>query len=291
MASPEAMQRLLPVLVRIQARLDDDLSLDALATGAGLSPYHFHRLFKEVAGETPKRYCERLRLERAALWLAIHRSSILDVALDSGYRSHETFTRAFRRRFGVSPRDYRAKRRFVPAEEPGGTDAAQSHRGCEISATRVREIADLPVAFLRHVGPYENVPQAFWDRLIDWAAATGLAAGRPGSPVLLGIAHDPPGITPPERLRFDAAIRVVEPFDPDGEIGFQVLAGGPHGVTAHVGPYSTLEQAYRAGTERLGRRRRYELAGLPAIEIYHATRINADHALNQTDVCLPLRIR
>ncbi len=244
----------------------------------------------QATGETPKHYCQRLRLERAALRLVIHRDSILDIALDSGYQRHETFIRAFRRRFGVSPREYRQERRYRPSD-PSGTDAAQLHEGCEVSETRVRELGELPVAFLRHVGPYDGVPQELWDRLLAWAAATGLAAGSPGSPVLLGIAHDPPGITPPERLRFDAAIRVVEPFEPTGEVGFQVVPGGPHGVTTHVGPFATLERAYRAGFERLARLRRYEIQGLPALEIYHATRINADYALNQTDVCLPLRLR
>ncbi len=293
MPSTGTLQRLLPVLVRIQARLDDDLSLNALAEDAGLSPFHFHRLFKEFTGETPKHYCQRLRLERAALRLAIHRDSILDIALDSGYRSHETFIRAFRRRFEISPREYRQRRRFVPSDsaEAASTDAAELHQGCEVSATRVREMGELPVAFLRHVGPYEEVPQELWDRLLDWAADTGLGAGRPGSRILLGIAHDPPGITPPDRLRFDAAIGIVEPFEATGEVGCQILPGGPHGVTTHIGPYATLEQAYRAGFDRLARLRRYHLQGLPALEIYHATRINADYALNQTDVCLPLRVR
>ena len=107
--------------------------------------------------------------------------------------------------------------------------------------------------------------------------------------MLLGIAHDPPGITPPERLRFDAGLRVVEPFEPVGDIGFQVIPGGPHGVTTHVGPYATLEEAYRIAYERLARLRRYEIQGLPAIEIYHATRINTAYHLNQTDLCLPLK--
>ena len=255
---PGALQRLLPVLVRVQARLDDDLSLDALASDAGLSSYHH--------------------------------SSILDIALESGYQSHETFTRAFRRRFGVSPREYRSKRRYEPSDGDS-SDAAELHEGCEISTTRVREFSDLQVAFLRHVGPYEQVPQELWDRLLEWAATTGLGAGRPGSPVLLGVAHDPPGITPSERLRFDAAIRVAKPFEPTGAVGFQVVPGGPYGVTTHVGPYATVERACRSGFERLAKLRRYEIQGLPAIEIYHATRINAAYALNQTDVCLPLRVK
>src|SRR6185312_3090317 len=101
------LTRIIPALVHIQAHLDQDLSLDALAGHVGLSRYHFHQLFKQATGETPKSYVERLRLEWAAVQLRIRRVGVLEVALECGYQNHETFTRAFRARFGVSPRDYR----------------------------------------------------------------------------------------------------------------------------------------------------------------------------------------
>jgi transcriptional regulator GlxA family with amidase domain len=94
-----ALEKLLPVLVHIQANLDEDLSLDAVAKRVRLSSFHFHRLFRSAIGETLKQYTQRLRLERAANRLIIHDSTILDVALDSGFQSHETFSREFKRRF------------------------------------------------------------------------------------------------------------------------------------------------------------------------------------------------
>ena len=99
-----ALEKLLPVLVHIQANLDEDLSLDAVAKRVGLSSFHFHRLFRLAIGETLKQYTQRLRLERAANRLVIHDTTILDVALDSGFQSHETFSREFKRRFQVTPR-------------------------------------------------------------------------------------------------------------------------------------------------------------------------------------------
>ncbi len=285
-----AIERLIPVLVRIQARLDDDLSLAALATEAGLSPHYFHRLFQRTIGETPKRYCERLRLERAAFRLSLHRSSILDIAFDCGYQSHESFTRAFRRRFGTTPRQYRSVRRYQPPSTEGAV-VAELRGDCQVSQTQVRELEDLPVAFLRHVGPYEDVPEDLWHRLTAWAEEAGLVTADGDGLLLLGIAHDAPGLTPPDRMRFDAALRVPEPFPPTGDIGFQVVPGGPYGVTTHVGPYATLDQAYRAGFARLSKLRRYQVVGLPAVEIYQATRINASYALNQTEIYLPLEPR
>lgn len=284
------MERLLPVLLRIQLALDEDLTLDRLADLAGLSPAYFHRKFRQLTGETPKQYCLRLRLEAAALRLLLGGRSILDTALDCGFRHHETFSRAFRRRFGVSPRAYRAgRRRSASAEadqgDRGGAGEAVAS-DCRLSAVRVERFGPLHTAFLRHVGPYEEVDPLLWDRLTAWAEDRGY----PGD-LLLGVANDPPGITPPEKLRFDAAIRVDRPFATDGEIGCRTLPASPYGVITHVGPWATLEQAYRTAVGHLSKLRRYRLLGLPAIELYRATRISAGHAIHQTDVCLPLALR
>lgn len=82
---------LLPLLVHIQAHLEEDLSLAALSRKAGLSPFHLQRRFKAAIGETPKAYTERLRLERGAFRLLVHDSNVLDIALQCGFQTHETF--------------------------------------------------------------------------------------------------------------------------------------------------------------------------------------------------------
>jgi AraC family transcriptional regulator len=270
---------LLPVLVQIQARLDEDLPLARLARLAGLSRFHFLRQFRALTGETPKQYVLRLRLERAALRLLLLRSTVLDVALDCGFQSHETFSRAFRRRFGTSPRDYRASN--PRTERPAAIAAEETHPGCVVSRTRIVELGDLTVAFVRHVGPYEEVPADLWDRLAERTT---------GPLVLLGVVHDAPGITRPEQCRFDAAIKVHEGSARtvrDG-IGIQTIPGGTFAITTHVGPYRTLGEVYRTAFDRIARMKRYRPAGLPCLEIYSASTIDPAHELNQTDLCVRL---
>jgi AraC family transcriptional regulator len=99
---------LLELLRSIRHRLDANVSLDALATRAGWSPFHLHRAFRRMVGETPKQYTLRLRLEGAAARLLASDDSIVNVALATGFQSHEVFTRAFRRHFGRTPAAYRA---------------------------------------------------------------------------------------------------------------------------------------------------------------------------------------
>ena len=90
--------------------LDEAPETATLARIAGLSPRQLERVFARTVGETPRAYLRRLRLERAAVQLRKSRGSILAVAIDAGFESHEAFTRAFRQRFGHSPVAYRRLR-------------------------------------------------------------------------------------------------------------------------------------------------------------------------------------
>src|SRR5262245_31148078 len=100
--------QVLPLLGLVRRRLGEDVSLGSLAAAAGRSPFEVHRAFRKVTGETTKRYTGRLRLDRAAAALLLGTQSILEIALESGFASHEVFSRAFLRRFGMTPRAYRA---------------------------------------------------------------------------------------------------------------------------------------------------------------------------------------
>jgi AraC family transcriptional regulator len=279
---------LLPLLAHIQAHLEDDLSLATLAQKMRLSPFHLQRRFKAAIGETPKAYTERLRLERGAFRLLVHDSNVLDIALECGFQSHETFLRAFRRRFGRTPSDYRewVREQVSAWHESGLEDCAGGAAASEISATKVIRMRPVHLAFRRHVGPYESVPESLFDDLEEWAVRRGLT----GPPVWMGIGHDAPGTTPPERLRFDAALVVAGPFASEGKIGHQILAGGPFAVTTHAGAYETLPAAYATIFQRLRTLPGYQLVGLPAVEIYHTTRVNVRYRLNHTDLCLPVRV-
>jgi len=285
------------VLVHIQANLDEDLSLDAVAKRVGLSPFHFHRLFRSAIGETLKQYTQRLRLERAANRLVIHDTTILDVALDSGFQSHETFSRSFQRRFRVTPRDYRewARRKLAESRRKNSVSVLpldEMYDDFELSETKVTRMAQLDVAFIRHVGPYEAVPDTLWYRLAEWARARQL----PMDLIFLGIAQDAPGVTPPDKLRFDAAIVVPDAFAADrsivgsidGSIGHQVLLPAEFAVTTHIGHYRTLGQAYGTIVNRVGRLKGYGLGGLPAIEVYRTTRVDANHEMNHTEIYIPV---
>jgi AraC-like DNA-binding protein len=87
------------------------LELKAMAAAAGMSKYHFLRVFRRLTGMTPHRYLISARLRRAALALASSRRPIITIALDSGFGDLSTFNKTFRAVFGRTPTQYRALRR------------------------------------------------------------------------------------------------------------------------------------------------------------------------------------
>jgi AraC-like DNA-binding protein len=95
-------------LDRIAAELDSPLTVDALAADAGMSRFAFHRAFQRATGESPYRYITARRLEAAARLLRTTRHSVLEIAFECGFTDPGRFARAFRARFGVSPRAYRS---------------------------------------------------------------------------------------------------------------------------------------------------------------------------------------
>jgi AraC family transcriptional regulator len=105
--SPRDERRVTDALRRIEARSAEPLTLGDLAREAAMSPYHFLRTFRAVAGMTPYQFVLRTRLHRAAVRLRRSNASISTIAFDAGFNDLSTFNRRFRRLMGASPRAYR----------------------------------------------------------------------------------------------------------------------------------------------------------------------------------------
>lgn len=240
-------QRLLRVLVYIQKNLDRDPTLEELAEVAHFSPYHFHRIFRGMVGESVRAHIRRLRLERAAGRLVTGDDPIIRIALDAGYESHAAFTRAFGAMTGLSPSEYREQRRPLVAAAPGLRYTEDGEISFEPQPTggstmdvTIKTIPERRVAFIRHVGPYDQCGKA-WSRLCMSLGAAGRLG--PGAE-FIGLSYDDPEVTPPDKLRYDACVSVDDDYEPAGEIGVQTVGGGTYAVATHHGPYDKLSGTY-----------------------------------------------
>jgi AraC family transcriptional regulator len=250
--------RILRAVVEIERDLDRDVSLDEMAEQACLSRFHFHRVFAGLMGEGPAEYTRRLRLERAAHGLVTTSDRIVTIGKRAGYAKPESFTRAFMARFGVTPSAFRAE------HAPRWADRVPSD---EKAKGRIEAVPELPVAFIRYVGPYENVVPQF-DRLRQWGQARAGRAPKGRDPLLIGIAHDIPGVTPPDQLRFDCGMEVEPGCRPEGEVGVRRAFGGVYAIALHQGTFATLAESYARLAREFVPSQKAVLAGGPAIEIY-----------------------
>jgi AraC family transcriptional regulator len=252
-----------PVLAHAAAHLDEDVSLTVLAERSGLSTFHLQRIFAATIGESPKQITLRLRLERAAAILLISDRTVLDIALDCGFQSHEVFSRAFRRRFGMTPKKYRA-RGFVRGT---GVAEAQNHRalisqvgpcvglyhiredgGSEADdmahAITRKEILPQPILMVRRRIKPSEVAQtlaAVLGRVFAYAQQHGIPlAGQPltryleWGPGLWTVEAGMPIAASPDELIADTEIKAG------------TLPGGPVATTTHIGDYGTLSQTHAA---------------------------------------------
>ncbi|MDQ3775097.1 MAG: helix-turn-helix domain-containing protein [Pseudomonadota bacterium] len=115
------VSRTAAALVRLEQGFADDLRLEDLAMACHMSGSHFSRTFKKEHGTSFRRYLLRYRLERACELLAMAETSVKQAALAAGFNDCSYFGRVFRRRYGMTPRDYQAQHSAPhPEHAPGG---------------------------------------------------------------------------------------------------------------------------------------------------------------------------
>jgi AraC family transcriptional regulator len=202
------------------------LRLEEVSEAAGFSPFHFHRVFKSLLGETLTQFVKRLRLERA-LYLMSHapNRSLTDVALDCGFSSSSDFSRSFKQCYGAAPsvfdlETFRNSRREeferVLSSQEGRhrcttLPAGENPDGFEV---QLRDLPGRTVAYIRVLDPFrEGVAQSACERLLAWAIERGLADGQ-----WLGYMWEEPEIVALKDCRYDVAL-VVDDVEPAGEIG------------------------------------------------------------------------
>jgi AraC family transcriptional regulator len=267
-------ERLRRVTDYIHDHLDDELDLNRLADIACLSPHHWHRIWHAMHGETVAATVKRLRLHRAAGYIAHTGWPMHEVARRSGYDNLQSFTRIFKSVYGMPPARYRAQGSHAAFRVAVADGSAAPHE------VTVDEQAPLRAVGLAHRGPYMEIGRAF-ETLYGRLAARGLLQPPFRS---IGLYHDDPFSVEPRELRSCACVvspRLQAQADVD-------IAGGPHAVLRFRGPYATMHEAYRwlFGTwlVRSGR----AAADAPVIEEYlNDPRTTPPHAL-LTEIRLPL---
>ena len=252
--------RINQVIDYIQVNIDKDMTLQELANIAHFSPFHFHKIFRAMVGETLNGFIQRLRIEKAAAKLVANpKESITDIAFKCGFSSSSVFARAFREMFGMSASEWRDGG-YKSYRKQGKTDSNDGqltdnkwqdfdvsvHYTPGISQQKWRilmkgktietnvEVKDMPemhVAYVRHIGPYQGDTELFgrlFNKLCAWAGPRELL--RFPETQMLCVYYDDPEVTDNAKLRTDVCITVPADTQVDGEIGKTKIPAGKYAV-------------------------------------------------------------
>lgn len=274
------------VLAYIEAHLQEPLTVERLSQVAHFSRFHFHRQFADYLGTSVARYILLLRLRRASFQLAFNRQTrIIEIALEAGFENPESFSRAFRHTFGLSPSQFRRQPDWQSWHERYRFRLPERNITVQVE---IVEFGTTRVAALEHLGPAEKVNDSV-ARFIDWRKSTGLSPKN--SSRTFGIAYDNPDTTEPARFRFDVCgeVQAAEvPANAQGVVA-KTIPGGRCARVRHLGAHTRIGESiyplYRDWLPGSGE----ELRDFPLF--FHYLNLLPDTPENEmlTDIYLPLK--
>lgn len=228
------------------SHLPQGLPVPELAACAGISLWHFHRVFLACMGESVQGYLLRRRLEWAKREL-LAGSRMGDMAMACGFSSASHFASAFKKRYGASPRSWLRTaskgEREVSTERPGSMAIPPN---CDkpvagLGPSRLCTLPERHIAYVRHLGNYDARIGLAWAKLMGWARRTHNV--KPGSE-RISISVDHPDICPEGKIRFDACIAVSPDCEASGPVSLRTLPGGLHYSLIYRGAIRDLSRVY-----------------------------------------------
>jgi AraC family transcriptional regulator len=251
----EYHSRINRVIDYIENNISQDFTLDKLARIACFSKFHFNRIFSSLMKETLFNFIYRLRLERAASRLCFEvNKSITYIALECGFGSAASFSKAFKEHFHESPTMWRKRHNILFNQRKSNLSKVKSNMGKAARSTlsynkvNTKELAafvkhnligthvvnhpETWVIYVRNVGAYKQDIELFRklnSMLFKWAYARELVH-FPETKYLV-IAHDDPEITEESKQRISVCLTVPSEVKTDGAVGTMKI---PAGRYAHL---------------------------------------------------------
>ena len=303
----EYISRINKVMNYVDHHIDQTLSLGALAGIANFSPFHFHRIFTVLTGETPGNYVQRMRVEKAARFLKNDKHmSIGEIAYACGFGSLSLFSRSFRTYFGTTAKEYRQREKAVFSNDglqysKNGQLLSKNMKQefdfdaqlCTVklnnlifmdTKVEIKEMPEMKVVYVRHTGQYNQIGKAF-EKVMKWAGARGLLNFPETKTVTVYL--DDPSVTSVEKVRQDACVTVNGDVKVDGEIGKAIIPAGKHAVGRFQIDVTGFEKAWSTvclWVTESG----YQPCGNP-YELYYNSPEDDAQGKFDLDICIPVK--
>lgn len=230
--------RISKAITYIEEHLQEKLILKEIASKAYFSPFHFHRLFSVVTGETLNNFIVRKRIEKAAAFL-LHKKemSVTEISEMVGFTSISSFSRAFKKFYSMSPLEFKkeSKHKFSKIckikSKNGQMETYFEQYICNVNNalkwlkmnanTEVKIVSELQLAYINHQGNINLISQTY-GRLMQWAFPRGLMEQE--NLRMVTIYHDSPKITAPDKVRMSACMTLNKKVETTGEVNLRTQA-------------------------------------------------------------------
>jgi AraC family transcriptional regulator len=292
-ANSEYTQRINRVIDHLRANLDRPMKLEELAKVACFSEFHFHRIFRAVSGETLNSFTNRLRLEKAARLLRYSDRNLTDIALDCGFSSSATFSRAFRSGYGTSPSQFRKSGEIKNSKICKELFSAQEYL-LPMSAEEKRvafpvRLIDVPerqIAYIRVANAFEmERVLAALKTMIEWAKSQDIFSQG----TLFGMSADDPHVTPKHLYRYEVCLASSSSFECIKGMSKLKMPAMRYAATRVFGDLRRVSTA----TDYLIRgwliNSDYEPEHAPGLEIFLDKERALDWSHFELDLCVPVR--
>ena len=259
--------KIFPVHEYILENLEKKISLNQLAFLSGFSNFHFHRIFKELQGEPIAAHLKRLRLEKAAFELKISENPLKEISIQAGFDSYEAYSRSFKKNFHLNPQEYR-KRNSISNKIIHQFKIIPE--GIKLKEIHIRKIDSVKLAFLRKLGPYEDLPgpdlnSKEFQKLVHFAELNQMDWKNH---LMIGVCQDDPQITQSKFIRFDIGFSITKSCNLLPEMGIQTLRGGNYLVSRYRGEYKGLNEVYNFLLYEYCAKYKYKITNEPIFEVY-----------------------
>jgi len=233
----ENIARLNTAITFIEENLSEKLTLEIVAEKAHFSPFHFHRLFKIIVGETVNNFINRKRIEKAAAYLLHQKEkNSTEIAEKVGFSNLSSFSKSFKKFYGISPNKFKEESpdkysKISKIESKiGKVTITFEQYICNINNAlnwlklktnpEIKKVPRLDLATISHKGKMEAIGSVY-NKLVKWATPKGLINEQTR---MVTIYHDSPKITDPNNLRMSACIVLNDPIELDGEVNLKILS-------------------------------------------------------------------
>ncbi|TMU50681.1 AraC family transcriptional regulator [Flagellimonas algicola] len=271
--------RLNKVFQYIDENLDSKLSLCTVSEKAFFSPFHFHRIFKLMTGETLNEFITRRRIEKSVLAILHKKSSLSEISHMYGFGDNSAYTKAFKKYYGISPTEFKSQNpnKFSKTRQLN-SKIGQSYPDldeyvCIIDNLKkwmdmnakieIKQIPEQTYVYITCIGPH-GLPAAF-QKLITWAIPNGFMTEETK---LMTVYQDSLKVTEEEKARFRACLPMGKQVDHIDEFETAKIPSGKYIVGKFEIILDDFEKSW-TGLYVWMDENNYERAEGESFEVYH----------------------